>query len=206
MTRLLGPKCRLCRREGVKLFLKGERCYSDKCPFSRGNVFPPGQHGAKRKRKLSDYGLQLREKQKVKRIYGISEKVLHNYYQKASRSEKETGKILLQLLETRLDNIVFQSGLVDSRSLARQLISHGFCLVNGKKVTIPSYQVKKGQIITFNIKGLKLKVINDSLKKKKTAPAWLNRKAAIVKVERLPEREETGANIDEQLITEFYSR
>lgn len=206
MTRLLGPKCKLCRREGVKLFLKGERCYSDKCPFAKEGVLPPGQHGSRRKRRLSNYGLQLREKQKVKRIYGVSENVLRNYYQKASQSKKETGKRLLQLLSTRLDNIVFESGLVESRSLARQLISHGFCLINGKKVNIPSYQVKQKEVISFNIKGLKLKPVIEALKKKKKEPLWLKKKAAVVKMERLPEREEIATDIDEKLIIEFYSR
>lgn len=206
MVKYIGPKCKLCRREGTKLFLKGERCYSPKCPIERKGALPPGQHGQKRRKRLSDYGIQLREKQKAKRIYGVSEKTFKNYYQKAARSKEDTGKRLLQLLETRLDNVFFKGGLADSRSIARQLISHGFCLVDGKKVNIPSYQVKPGQVITVKSKGLELELVKKSLAQKKSIPPWLKRKAAVIKMERLPEREEMEANIDEQLIIEFYSR
>lgn len=206
MSRNFGPKCRLCRREGKKLFLKGERCYSPKCPIERKGALPPGQHGQKGSRRLSDYGLQLREKQKAKRMFGITERVFKNYYKTASQFRGETGKRLLQLLETRLDNIVFRGGLVDSRTIARQLITHGFCLVDGKRVNIPSYQGKPNQIVSLNTKGLALEMVKKSLAKKPSAPPWLKRKAAVVKIERLPERDEMENDIDEQLITEFYSR
>ena len=206
MSRILGAKCRLCRREGTKLFLKSDRCYSPKCPIDRKGALPPGQHGQKRSRRLSDYGIRLREKQKAKRIYGITERVFKNYYQKASVFKGETGKRLLQLLETRLDNVLFKSGLVLSRTIARQLISHGFCLVDNKKVNIPSYQVLPGQIVSLNTKGLKLDLVKKSIEEKRTIPAWLKKKAVVVKLDRLPEREEMEANIDEQLIVEFYSR
>jgi small subunit ribosomal protein S4 len=206
MVRATGSKCKLCRREGEKLFLKGERCYSAKCPIEKKGAVPPGQHGQKRLRRLSDYGVRLREKQKAKKIYGIVERVFKNYYKKASQFKGETGKRLLQLLETRLDNVLFKSGLVVSRSVSRQLITHGFCLVDGKKVNIPSYQVSQGQTVSLNTAGLKLDAVKKALEQKGAIPAWLKRKAVIAKMERLPEREEMESNIDEQLIVEFYSR
>lgn len=206
MSRLLDPKCKLCRREGTKLFLKSERCYSPKCPIERKGALPPGQHGQKRRRRVSDYGIRLREKQKTKRIYGVSERSFKNYYQEASRLKRDAGKRLLQLLEARLDNVVFKGGLVDSRSIARQLICHGLCLVDGKKVDIPSYQVKPGQVITIKPNKLNLDLVKKSLAQKKSSPAWLQRKAAVIKMERLPERKEIETDIDEQLIIEFYSR
>lgn len=204
--RYIDAKCRLCRKEGVKLFLKGERCNSNKCPIERRGAVPPGQHGQKRTGKQSDYSVRLREKQKAKRIYGIVEKTFANYYKTASQFKGETGKRLLQLLETRLDNIVFKAGFTDARQTARQLISHGFCMVDGKRVNIPSYQVKKGQVIALNTKGLNIDFIKKSLAKKVNIPAWLKRKAAVVKMERLPEKEEIETNIDDQLIIEFYSK
>lgn len=206
MARLTGAKCKLCRREGEKLFLKGERCYSPKCPIERRGAVPPGQHGQKRTRRLSDYGIQLREKQKAKRTFGVLERPFKRYYQQAARSRKNAGQYLLQLLETRLDNVFFRGGLVDSRSIARQIICHGFCLVNNKKIDIPSYRVKPDQLVSLNTKGLKLEIVKKSLAQKKQPPAWLKRKAAVVKMERLPKREEMEPNIDEQKILEFYSR
>ena len=144
MARYIGPVCRLCRREGMKLFLKGERCYTEKCAIEKRN-FPPGQHGKTRKAKLAGYGLQLREKQKVKRIYGVLEDQFRRYFEAAERTRGITGETLLQLLERRLDNVVYRLGLATSRPQARQLVRHGHFLVNGKKVDIPSYSVKAGR-------------------------------------------------------------
>lgn len=206
MARYTGSKCKLCRREGVKLFLKGDRCYSPKCPIERKGAVAPGQHGQKRISRLSDYGIRLREKQKARRIYGLMEKTFKNYYQKASQFKGETGKRLLQLLETRLDNVLFKAGFVGSRSQARQLITHGFCLVDGHKVNISSYRLKPGQVVTLNTKGLKHDSFKRNSEKKITIPSWLKRKAAVVKIDRLPDREEMEQDLDEQLIVEFYSR
>ncbi len=147
MARYIGPVCRLCRREAMKLFLKGERCYTEKCAIEKRN-FPPGQHGKTRKAKLAGYGLQLREKQKVKRIYGVLEDQFRGYFEAAERARGITGVTLLQLLERRLDNVVYRLGLSTSRPQARQLVRHGHFLVNGKKVDIPSFQVKEGDVIT----------------------------------------------------------
>ena len=147
MARYIGPVCRLCRREAMKLFLKGERCYTEKCAIEKRN-FPPGQHGKTRKAKLAGYGLQLREKQKVKRIYGVLEDQFRRYFEAAERTRGITGVTLLQLLERRLDNVVYRLGLATSRPQARQLVRHGHFLVNGKKVDIPSYSVRQGDVIT----------------------------------------------------------
>ena len=147
MARYIGPVCRLCRREAMKLFLKGERCYTEKCAIEKRN-FPPGQHGKTRKAKLAGYGLQLREKQKVKRIYGVLEDQFRRYFEAAERTRGITGVTLLQLLERRLDNVVYRLGLSTSRPQARQLVRHGHFLVNGKKVDIPSYSVKEGDVVT----------------------------------------------------------
>lgn len=204
--RYTGPKCRQCRQEGEKLFLKGEKCQTAKCPIERRSGIKPGQHGQKRHHKPSDFGIRLREKQKVKKIFGAAERTFKNYYVKALSFKGETGKRLLQLLETRLDNIVFRSGLADSRSIARQLINHGFCTVDGKRVNIPSYQVKIGQIISYNSKGLSLAILKKTLEKKNVIPNWLQKKAVVVKLVRLPERDEMEPNIDEQLIIEYYSK
>jgi small subunit ribosomal protein S4 len=206
MARLISPKCKLCRREGRKLFLKAERCYSPKCPIEKKGAVPPGIHGPKRSRKPSAYGIQLREKQKAKRIYGVLERQFKNYYTKAVNHKKDAGLRLLQFLEARLDNVFFKGGLALSRSLARQIVRHGFALVDGKKVDIPSYQVKPGQVITVSLKGLKLDPVKKALAAKIILPKWLQKKAAVVKVERLPEREEMEADINESLIIEFYSR
>ncbi len=214
MARILEVKCKLCRREGKKLFLKGERCYSSKCPIEKKGAVPPGIHGQKYLKKLSDFGEQLREKQKVKRIYGVSEKQLKNYFLKAKKqsTQKEReeqggmGEYLLKLLELRLDNVIFRGGLTLSRSIARQIINHGHVLVNGKKVNIPSYQVKKDQIITLNSKSLNIPLIKAGLEKKLAAAKWLEKKGAVIKIVRLPKREEIDPDINEQLIIEFYSR
>jgi len=207
MAKYKDAKCRLCRREGVKLFLKGERCYSPKCPIERKGAVPPGEHGSKRQRRLSNYGQQLREKQKVKRIYGVLERSFRRYFKEARRVKEATGKMLLQILESRLDNVVFRLGLTPSRSVARQIVRHGFVLVDGQKVNLPSYQVKPEQIVTLTTEGLKLKQVKDSLiEKERIIPKWLQRKAAVGKIKRLPEREEIEVDINEDLIVEYYSR
>jgi len=207
MARYLDSKCRLCRREGRKLFLKGERCFSPKCPLEKKGAVAPGQHGLKMRRRLSEYGVQLREKQKAKRTYGVLERQFRRYFKKAFKKRGATGEALLQLLESRLDNVVYRLGFVPSRSVARQLVHHGHILVDGKKVDIPSYQVKPGQVINLNLKAMKMEVVKKSLaEKKKEIPSWLQKKAAVGKIIRLPTREEIGADIAEQLIVEYYSR
>ncbi|MBU1200167.1 30S ribosomal protein S4 [Patescibacteria group bacterium] len=206
MARYIKSKCRLCRREGTKLFLKGARCFGAKCPIERRGAQPPGQHGKKRHRRLSDYGIHLREKQKVKRTYGVLEKQFRNYYKQALKSSSNTGEKLLQLLESRLDNTVFRLGLVSSRSLARQLVNHGHVKVDNKKVSIPSFLVKPSQTISLSNKGAKLKFVQESLEQKTSPAKWLTKKALIGKVERLPLREELDDSIRENLIIEFYSR
>jgi len=207
MARYLDSKCRLCRREGTKLFLKGERCFSPKCPLEKKGAVAPGQHGLKMRRRLSEYGVQLREKQKAKRTYGVLERQFRRYFKKAFKKRGVTGEALLQLLESRLDNVVYRLGFVPSRSVARQLVRHGHILVDGKKVDIPSYQVKPGQVINLNPKAMKMEVVKKSLaEKKKEIPSWLQKRAAVGKIIRLPTREEIGADIAEQLIVEYYSR
>jgi len=207
MARYPDSKCRLCRREGTKLFLKGERCFSPKCPLEKKGAVAPGQHGLKMRRRLSEYGVQLREKQKAKRTYGVLERQFRRYFKKAFKKRGVTGEALLQLLESRLDNVVYRLGFVPSRSVARQLVRHGHILVDGKKVDIPSYQVKPGQVINLNPKAMKIEVVKKSLaEKKKEIPSWLQKKAAVGKIIRLPTREEIGADIAEQLIVEYYSR
>lgn len=215
MARILDAKCKLCRREGKKLFLKAERCFSGKCPIERKGAVPPGMHGQKRKRKFSEFGLQLREKQKAKRIYGVSEKQMRRYFSLAKRKtkkpgERETeggpGEHLLKLLESRLDNLVFRAGFVPSRSVARQLVSHRHVLVDGERVNIPSYQVKINQVVALSTGVLGIPIIKATLEKKIAPPKWLEKKAAVVKFLRLPERRQIDADIDENLIIEFYSR
>jgi small subunit ribosomal protein S4 len=190
----------------MKLFLKGERCFSAACPIEKKGAVPPGQHGLKSLRRQSDYGKQLREKQKVKRIYGLSETQLKNYFQKAIKVRQATGEFLLQMLESRLDNLVCRLGFVASRALARQLVTHRHILVDGKKVNIPSYQLKPGQVVSLDKKALDLTEIKKSLAEKPKLPDWLKRKAAVGQMVRLPKRDEIGSDIDEQLIVEFYSR
>lgn len=207
MARHIDAKCRLCRREETKLFLKDGRCFSPKCPIEKKGAVPPGQHGQRRGRRLSDYGQRLREKQKTKRLYGVLERQFRRYFKKAKKARGATGEVLLQLLESRLDNVVYRLGLVSSRSVARQLVRHGHILVDSKKVNIPSYQVKPGQMVNLTTKGLKTELVKKSLVDKKTEiPKWLRKKATVGQMVRLPEREELGANISEQLIVEYYSR
>ena len=206
MSRYTGPKCRLCRREKVKLFLKGDRCFSPNCPIEKKGAVPPGQHGLKSSRRQSDYGKQLREKQKTKRIYGLTESHLKNYFQKAIKVRQTTGEFLLQMLESRLDNIIYRLGFVSSRNLARQLVSHKHILIDGKKVNIPSYQLKPGQVVSLDKKALDLPEVKKSLAEKTKLPDWLKKKAAVGQMVRLPKRDEIEGDIDEQLIVEFYSR
>jgi len=208
MARYTGPSCRLCRREGEKLFLKGTKCNTDKCPLTRRN-YSPGQHGQQRA-KLSNYGLQLREKQKVKRMYGILERQFKHYFEIASKSEGITGKVLLQLLERRLDNVIFRLGFAVSRAQARQMVRHNFIYVNSQRVNIPSYLVNKDDLIqlksTDNIK----KIVQDNLEltKEREVPSWLelNKETLTAKILRLPEREDIVQPIQEHLIVELYSK
>ena len=200
MARYVGPKCRLCRREGVKLYLKGERCEGVKCPITRQRPFP-GQHGAKRQRRPSGYSLQLREKQKVKRIYGILERQFRKYVDEAKASKGNAGTILLQKLELRLDNAVYQLGLARSRSHARQMLRQGKLNVNGKKVDIPSFELSIGDKIGFADKPLEIR-------KNLIIPDWLSwdKKNKVGTVKSIPEREQIEQDIDESIIMEYYSR
>jgi len=208
MARYTGSLCRLCRRESMKMFLKGTRCYTEKCAFER-RKYPPGQHGHNRG-KLSDYGLQLREKQKVKRIYGVMERQFKNYFEKATKMKGVTGENLLKLLERRLDNVIYRMGFAMNRRQARQLVRHGYFTVNGKKVDIPSYLVRPGDIIELVQPGKELEVIKESLAlaEQRGFPVWLevNVEEMKGKFVRLPEREEMQLPVQEQLIVEFYSK
>ena len=208
MARYTGAVCRLCRREGMKLYLKGDRCYSDKCAFVNKQS-APGQHGTSRK-KVSEYGLQLREKQKVKRIYGLQENQFRIYYDKASRMQGVTGSNLLSLLERRLDNVVYRLGMASSRVDARQLVRHGHFTVNGKKVNIPSFLVKEGQVISIkegSRKSPKFEAIAAAIAHR-NPPAWLDldKDNLVGKVIAMPTREDIDMPITEQLIIELYNR
>lgn len=209
MARYTEAECRLCRRENIKLFLKGDRCYTDKCGFERRS-YPPGQHGQRRSGKISDYGIQLREKQKAKRIYGVLERQFRKYYDKAERQKGITGTNLLVLLERRLDNIIYRMGFASSRNQARQLVRHSHFTVNGKKVNIPSFQVKIGDVIEVRDGSRKIGVIKDAIEifVRREKPAWLdvdgdNFRGA---VKAFPNREELTMPINEQLIVELYSK
>lgn len=208
MARYTDAVCRLCRREGAKLFLKGERCYSDKCSFTRRS-YAPGQHGQSRK-KVSEYGIQMREKQKARRYYGVLESQFAGYYEAASRMPGMTGENLLRMCETRLDNIVYRLGLATSRAEARQLVVHGHYNVNGKRVDIPSYQVKEGDVIAVNDKTKnsdKMKAIVETCGAR-PVPVWLdlNKETLEAKIVRLPNREDIDVEIQELLIVEYYSK
>jgi small subunit ribosomal protein S4 len=209
MARYIGPVCRLCRREGMKLFLKGERCYTEKCAIEKRN-FPPGQHGKTRKAKLAGYGLQLREKQKVKRIYGVLEDQFRGYFETADRTKGITGEVLLQLLERRLDNVVYRLGLSTSRPQARQLVRHGHFLVNGKKVDIPSYSVRQGDVVTVLGRSQKGVAIEHAMEevKGRGIPAWLSFDASSIsgRIVSMPTREQINLPVQEQLIVELYSK
>ncbi|MEJ2716804.1 MAG: 30S ribosomal protein S4 [Deltaproteobacteria bacterium] len=209
MARYTESVCRFCRRESEKLFLKGDRCYSDKCSAERRN-YPPGQHGQGRSRKQTDYGIQLREKQKVRRLYGLLEKQFRNYVRLAEQKRGVTGENLLRLLESRLDNIVYRMGFASSRAEARQLINHGHFLVNGRKVTIASYRTRPGAVVEVKEKSKKIQSIDDALKtvSRRGLPEWLEVDVAAFKgvVKALPTREELPPTIREQFIVEFYSK
>ncbi|HHT37604.1 MAG: 30S ribosomal protein S4 [Candidatus Wallacebacter cryptica] len=206
--RYTGPVCRLCRREGVKLYLKGDKCYTDKCPVQR-RAYPPGQHGQSRK-KLSEYGLQLRMKQRLRRIYGVSERQLENYYDDAARKRGITGEILLQTLEMRLDNVLYRFGVGASRPQARQLVMHGHVTVNGKKVDIPSYQVKVGDVIAVKESSRNLDVVkaNAEAASGRALPDWLEFDLEKLEgsIKAVPAREQIDIPVEEHLIVEFYSR
>jgi small subunit ribosomal protein S4 len=210
MARYIGAVCRQCRREGAKLYLKGDKCYSDKCAFSRRG-YAPGQHGqGQARKKTSEYGIQLREKQKARRIYGILERQFRAYFEKAERQKGITGENLLVMLERRLDNVVYRLGFADSRTQARQLIRHGHFLVNGHRVDIPSFMVKAGSAIQIKEGSKDSPVFKEIIENlaNKTVPAWLELSAQDLtgKVGRYPTREEIDVPIQEHFIVELYSR
>jgi small subunit ribosomal protein S4 len=209
MARYIGPVCRLCRREGMKLFLKGERCYTDKCAIEKRNV-PPGQHGRSRKAKIVGYGIQLREKQKVKRTYGVLENQFRRYFEAADRQKGVTGELLLQMLERRLDNVVYRSGFATSRAQARQLVRHGHFSVNGKKVDIPSYAVRQGDTVAVRGASAQNPTIQHAMDevKGRGIPEWLllDAGAFSTRVSQLPTREQINLPVQEQLIVELYSK
>ena len=202
-----GPRCRQCRREGTKLMLKGERCKTENCAVER-RPFPPGARQMKRRRQATEYNMQLREKQKIRRIYGVLEKQFSRYFEKASQSTGVTGEKLLQLLEMRFDNIVYRLGLAPSRSSARQLVLHNHFRINGKKVNVPSYQMKPGDVIAVKEKSKNLDAIHTALKSMKDTPEWLS--IDKVKLEgsviSIPERSVIPIDAQERLVVELYSR
>lgn len=200
MSRYTGPKRRLSRREGVALFPKDVKA------LERKGAIPPGVRGTKVRPRVSEYGSQLREKQKAKRLYGLSEKQFSNTFAEAAKKKGATGVTLLELLETRLDNVVYRLGFANSRPAARQLVSHGHMLVDGKKVNIPSFRVKPNSVVAISEKFVDNTQVKKSLVENKSVPEWLERKAAVGKVLRMPQREEMEKVINEQLIVEFYSR
>ena len=208
MARYTGPVCRLCRREGAKLYLKGDRCYSDSCSFTKRS-YAPGQHGQARK-KVSEYGLQLREKQRARRVYGVLEGQFRTYFDKADRQKGITGENLLVLLERRLDNVVYRLGFAASRTQARQLVRHRHFTVNGKRVDIPSYQIKPGDVIQVKETSKQSPLIKEIAEAvtTKTTPSWLEVQAEemIGKIVRYPNRDEIDTPIQEHLIVELYSR
>lgn len=209
MARYIGSVCRLCRRENLKMFLKGDRCYSDKCAFDRRS-YPPGQHGQRRGRKISDYGIQLREKQKVKRMYGLSEKQFHLFFKRADKQRGITGTNLLVMLERRIDNVVYRMGFVNSRTQGRHFVGHSHFLVNGRKVNISSYLIKIGDVVEVRDKSRKIQAIADSLDVvvRRGVPQWLDLEKENLKgiVKSFPTREDITTPIQEQLIVELYSK
>ena len=208
MARYRGSVCRLCRREGMKLFLKGERCYGTKCAIERRG-YAPGQHG-QRQRKVSDYGIRLREKQKTRRVYGLLEGQFRNTFHRAVRKQGVTGEILLQYLEQRLDNVVYRFGFASSRPASRQLVRHGHVVVNGRRVNIPSYQVKQDDRVEIKEKSAKREAIKEAVAvaEHRGMPGWLelDKDKLSGKIVGLPSREEVGLPIKEQLIVELYSK
>jgi len=209
MARYIGPVCRLCRREGMKLFLKGERCYTEKCAVEKRN-FPPGQHTRARRAKLLGYGLQLREKQKVKRIYGVLENQFRRYFEAAERQRGITGETLLQLLERRLDNVVYRLGLATSRPQARQMVRHGHFLINGRKVDVPSYSLRTGDVVAVRATSVKNASFAHAIEevKGRGIPQWLefDPDKLTGRVASLPTREQINLPVQEQLIVELYSK
>ena len=208
MARYTGPVCRLCRREGMKLFLKGERCYTEKCGIEKRNM-PPGQHGRRRASKMQGYGVQLREKQKVKRTYGVLEDQFRRYFEMADRTRGITGVTLLQLLERRLDNAVYRMGFATSRAQARQLVRHGHFLVNGKKVDIPSYSLKAGDVVSVRQTSRQNPAILHAVDevKGRGIPEWIALEGELgAKVVSMPTREQINLPVQEQLIVELYSK
>ncbi len=209
MARYIGPVCRLCRREGMKLFLKGERCYTEKCAIEKRNM-APGQHGRARKAKMVGYGVQLREKQKVKRIYGVLENQFRRYFETAERTRGITGETLLQLLERRLDNVIYRSGFSTSRAQARQLVRHGHFLVNGRKVDVPSYSVRQGDVVSVRQTSLENPVIAHAMEevKGRGVPEWITIDGTKLAgtIASLPTRQQINLPVQEQLIVELYSK
>jgi len=209
MARYTGPVCRLCRREGMKLFLKGERCYAEKCAIEKRNT-PPGQHGKARKAKLAGYGLQLREKQRVKRIYGVLENQFRRYFEAADRQRGITGELLLQKLECRLDNVAYRLGFATSRSQARQLVRHGHFSVNGRKVDIPSFLVREGDVVGVRARSQKNVFVLHAMEevKGRGIPEWLSVQPEQMsgRVVALPSRAQINLPVQEQLIVELYSK
>ncbi len=206
MARSLGPKCKQCRREGMKLFLKGERCLTEKCAVERRS-YPPGEHGRGRI-KQSEYLLQLREKQKARRYYGILEKQFRNYYEKAAKAQGITGEALLRMLETRLDNVVYRLGFAASRAHARQLVRHGHFQVNGRRVNIPSFQVKPNDVVSLKAGSPVEQVVRDATDLTASVASWLqaDHDNLTGKVLKLPERTDIDTPVQEQLIVELYSK
>lgn len=212
MARYIGPVCKLCRREGEKLFLKGERCYTPKCAMDR-RPYPPGQHGRQlqwRRTRESDFGKQLRAKQKARRVYGVLERQFRRYYKQALKQTGLTGVTLLQILESRLDNVLYRMGFAASRSQARQMVNHGHIVVNGYKTNAPSMQIKPGDQIEIREGSRKKTFFKDlgALAEERSSPDWISRdvKKLSGEISRLPERAEIDANLNEQLIVEYYSR
>ncbi len=206
MGRHITASCKLCRREGAKLFLKGEKCSGPKCPFAK-RAYAPGQHGQGTKR-LSEFGVRLREKQKARRIYGISERQFRKYYEEANKSKSSTGEMLLQLLERRLDNVIWRIGIGRSRAEARQMVRNGHVLVNGKRVNIPSFSVREGNILNVTEKTVEQAKKNIEAMKEKSVSQWLTLDAEKpeAKVISVPKRADMDSLIDDRLIVEFYSR
>ena len=204
-----GARCRMCRRAGMKLFIKGARCYTDKCAIERRS-YAPGEHGKTRRIKETNYGVQLREKQKVRRMYGVLERQFRNYFEKAAESKGVTGEVLLQMLERRLDNVVYRLGFAVNRNQARQLVRHGHFVVNDQKVDIPSFLVRPGDEVLVRERSRKLSVISNSLEARKgqTAPAWLELSPERLggRVLSVPTRDSIPTPVNEQLIVELYSK
>lgn len=208
MARYTGSVCKLCRRERTKLFLKGQKCFSEKCPVDKKN-YPPGQHGLNRRAKISEYGIQLREKQKIKRQYGLLETQFRNYFEVANRQKGVTGENLVKILESRLDNVVYRLGFAPSRKSARQLIKHRHIIVNNKLVDVPSYILRAGDIIKIADKSKKLDIIHNSLKRiRDNAYSWLSVDKASLSgtFVQTPDRTEVPLNANEQLVVELYSK